>query len=312
MINRPRKPISPILGLSLGIFASSTASIFIRYAQQDAPSLVIAAYRLVLATLILLPILFLGDRTDLAKLRGKSFQLSVLAGFFLSLHFASWISSLAFTSVASSVVFVSTAPLFVALASRIFLGEPINPALRFAIALALLGTVLIGLSDACSLEGQIQCPPLQTFFAGSAIKGDLLALVGAITGAGYILIGRKVQREISLLPYITLVYGISALFLVGFVVVSNLGAFGYPPITFLWFLLLALIPQLIGHSMINWALRFFTAAFVSITLLGEPIGSSALAFVLLDEHPSLLMLFGSALILSGIIVASMRQRKNST
>lgn len=311
MPNQQRKSIPPILGLSLGIFASSTASIFIRYAQQDAPSLVIAAYRLVLATVILLPILLLRDRASLARLRGKTLQLAVLAGFFLALHFASWISSLEYTSVASSVVFVSTSPLYVALLSQFFLGEQINPTLRYAIALALLGTLLIALSDACSLEGRFQCPPLQTFFAGSAIKGDLLALGGGLTGAGYILIGRKVQREITLLPYINLVYGIGAIFLVGFVGVSNLQAFGFPPITFLWLLLLALIPQLIGHSMINWALRFFTAAFVSITLLVEPIGSSALAFIILDERPRLLMVFGSALILSGVIAASLRQRKDA-
>ena len=311
MANQQRKPLPPILGLSLGILASSTASIFIRYAQQDAPSLVIAAYRLLLATLVLLPLLLLRDRSSLTRLRGKTLQLAVLAGFILSLHFASWITSLEFTSVASSVVFVSTSPLFVALLSQFFLGEQISPILRYAIALALLGTVLIGLSDVCILEGQLQCPPLQTFFAGNAIKGDLLALGGGLSAAGYILIGRKVQREIPLLPYITIVYGISAIFLVSYVIVSNLQAFGFLPVTFLWFLLLALIPQLIGHSMINWALRTFTAAFVSITLLGEPIASSTLAFVLLDERPRLLMVIGSALILSGIIAASIRQHENA-
>jgi drug/metabolite transporter (DMT)-like permease len=311
MPNQTRSSIPPLLGLTIGIFASSTASIFIRYAQEFAPSLVIAAYRLGIASLILLPILIQRERKILASLDASQIKWVVGSGFFLSIHFATWITSLEYTTVANAVVFVSMAPLFVALASPMFLNEPIHPSIKSALALALLGTVIIAVSDVCHLDAGLQCPPLERFFTGESLKGDLLAIGGAIAGAGYILVGRKVRAEIALLPYIGMVYSIAALFLITYVFIAGLEPFRFPPITYLWFLLLALFPQLVGHSMINWALRFMTAAYVSITLLGEPIGSSILAFLILDEVPNFIMLSGAVLILSGIIMASLRQSSST-
>ena len=152
--------------------------------------------------------------------------------------------------------------------------------------------------------GRILCPGLDEFLRGRAFFGDLLALVGALAGAGYLLIGRRLRVSVSALTYVFVVYGMAALVLIGIMLVAGQSPISYPPMTYLWFVLLALVPQLIGHSTYNWALGYLSAAYVSIALLGEPIGSTILAYILLDETPSGLKIFGAILILIGIYVAS--------
>ncbi|NIM93708.1 MAG: EamA family transporter [Anaerolineales bacterium] len=297
--------IPPRIGIFFGILASSTAAIFIRYAQDYAPSLVIAAFRLSFASLILVPFVLTRKRREIFELKLRYVILSAIAGIFLALHFATWISSLDYTSVASSVVLVSIAPLFVALLSPLLLNEPINRNSKYGLLLSLIGIVLIGLSDACYLEGRIACPPAQSLLAGEAIKGDLLAIAGAITVTGYMLIGRSLRNQLSLLSYISLAYGTAAVVLVVIAVAAGLPFTGYPPIAYLLFLLLALIPQLIGHTTINWALRFLPAVYVAIALLLEPVASSLWAYIFLGERPSWLMLIGAVLVLCGVGIASL-------
>ena len=300
-----RPPVSPLLVLGLGILAVSTASIFIRYAQQEAPSLVIAAWRLSLATLVLTPFALARRRSELTSLRPRQLGLALLSGLFLAVHFASWITSLAYTSVASSVVLVSTIPLWVALLSPLVLNESISRTVIYGMLIALVGGVVVGLSDTCALTNAgLACPPAGEFVRGRAFLGDLLALVGALSGAGYLLIGRRLRVRLSLLSYIFLVYGMAAIALVAMALLSGLPLFGYSSLTWLCFLALALIPQLFGHTTYNWALGYLSAAYVSVTVLGEPIGSSILAYFLLDERPTLLKIIGAVLILAGIFIAS--------
>ena len=304
--------IPPPLGISFGILASSTAAILIRFAQDDAPSLIIAAYRLFFASVLLLPLLLTRYRKELKNIDRNHFLLAIFAGFFLAIHFATWISSLEFTSVASSVVLVSTAPLFVSILSPIFLHEAIQRTLRYGLLLAFMGTIIVAISDACTLSNGFSCPPVETFLSSEAIKGDLLALLGAISGAGYMLIGRRVRGELSLIPYISIAYSSSAIILIGLVLIQNAEPFNYPPISYLWFILLALIPQLIGHTTINWALRYLPAAYVSVTLLGEPVASTIWAYLFLGERPSWLLILGAFLILLGIGIASIPQLSGGT
>ncbi len=301
-----RRPIvSPLIAITIGILAVSTGSIFVRYAQDYAPSLVIAAWRLFLATLIISPVALTRSRVELRNLHRKEVALALLSGVFLALHFATWISSLEYTSVASSVVFVSTAPLWVALFSPLLLDEPITRPILIGMALALLGGLIVGLSDSCSLGASgLSCPPFSEFIQGRAFLGDLLAFAGAWMAAGYLIIGRRLRTGISLVPYIFVVYGMAATILIGIVLVLGLPAVGYPAQVYLLFLALALIPQLLGHSIFNWALGYLSAAYVSITLLGEPVGSALLAYFFLKEIPKPLMIFGAILILIGIYVAS--------
>jgi len=307
MAQQSQPAFSPRLAMPFGILAVSTASIFIRYAQAGAPSIVIAAARLTLASLVLAGIVIIRHRSDLRALTGELLWPALLSGFFLAIHFAAWITSLEYTTVASSVVLVTTTPLWVALVAPWAINEPISRTVLIGMFLAMGGGVVVALSDSCTLVGgALVCPPLADFVTGKAFWGDLLALVGAWTGAAYLIIGRRLREQLSLIPYIFLVFGMAAILLNVFMFLAGETPFGYSGETYLWFLLLALVPQLLGHSALNWALRYLPAAYVSISLLGEPIGSAVLAYFLLGEIPSMLTVFGAILIFAGVYLAGSR------
>ncbi len=303
-MNEERARLTLPFAIITAILAVSTASIFIRFAQREAPSLVIAALRLTFASLILAPLALTRHRVELRALTRSDLLLGLLSGVFLAIHFATWISSLEYTSIASSVVLVSTGPLWVALLSPIFLKEPLSRPVLLGMLLALLGGTIIGLGDSCQLDGGLVCPSLLQFVQGKAFFGNFLALAGAWAVAGYLIIGRKLRAGMSLVPYIFVVYGIAALILLGIMFAAGQHPTGYSPLTYIWMLLLALVPQLIGHSTYNWALRYLPAALVSITTLGEPVGSAILAYFILSEVPTLLTILGGVLILAGIYLAS--------
>lgn len=304
-VRNPRPPVPPILAIIVAISAVSTAAIFIRMAQESVPSLVIAAYRLTLASMILAPSALIRHRQNIRSMSRKEIGLAVLSGIFLAFHFATWISSLEYTTVASSVVLVTTSPLWVALLSPLVLREPLRRPVLYGLVIALVGSGVVGLSDSCPWTANgLACPTLGNFLNGRAFLGDLLALAGALLASGYLLIGRRLRSKVSLVSYTFLVYGIAAVTLVLVVVLTGQKVAGFPPINYLWLLALALIPQLLGHSTFNWALRYLSAAYVSITLLGEPIGSTILAYLFLHEIPSITKVVGAGLILVGIVIAS--------
>ncbi len=288
----------------VAILAVSTASIFIRFAQgEGTPSLAIAAYRLTIASLVLAPIALIRYRMELRILTRKEWLLGLLSGIFLALHFATWITSLEYTSVASSVVLVSTSPLWVALLGPIFLRERPTVFTILGMILALIGGTVIALSDACAWQSGLVCPDASEFLQGKAMWGNFLALAGAWTVTGYLLIGRRLRAKMSLVPYIFMVYGMAAFILVVIMLATGNPPFGYTPISYLWMLLLALLPQLIGHSTYNWALRYMPAALVAVMTLGEPIGSTILAYIILQEQPGWIKIIGGIFILAGIYLA---------
>jgi len=295
-----------IISLLSGIAAVSTASIFIKLAQNEgAPSIVIAAARLTIAAVVLAPIALLRYRTELKRLSGREWALALLSGLFLAVHFASWITSLQYTSVASSVVLVTTTPLWVALVAPLVLHERAGTYTYYGLALALGGGIIVGLSDGCSWQGgRLTCPPILTFFDRTAFLGDFLALAGAWMAAGYLLVGRKLRAKMALIPYIFVVYGMSAILLIVFMLVLRENLTGLTPIVYVWFILLAFIPQLLGHSIFNWALKYVPTSFVSITLLGEPVGSTILAYFIFLEQPGWIKIGGAVLILVGIWMAA--------
>ncbi len=293
------------LSLLVAALAVSTSSIFIRLAQSDgAPSLVIAALRLTFATLLLAPIALTRYRGEIKSIRRNQILLGAASGLFLALHFATWISSLEYTSVASSVVFVTTGPLWVALLSPMLLNEKLTRAAVIGLGLALLGGIVIGLSDACVIQNGLQCPELNQILQGSAMWGNFLALAGAWAVTGYLIIGRKLRAGMSLVPYIFLVYGMGAIVLLIIMFAAGHSPFVLEGKAYGWIFLLAAVPQLIGHSTYNWTLRFLPATFVAVTTLSEPIGSAILAFYILNETPAFATIVGGILILIGIYLAS--------
>jgi drug/metabolite transporter (DMT)-like permease len=303
--------ITLMLSLLAGVSAVSTAAIFIRFAQNGgAPSIVIAAARLTFTSLILAPVVFLRYRHDILRLNRKDLMLALLSGFFLALHFATWITSLEFTTVASSVVLVTTTPLWVAIIAPLVLHERLKGIAVLGLVFAMIGGIIVGMSDACAWQRyRLICPPIKTLFNGTAFFGNALALIGAWMAAGYLLVGKKIRARMELVPYLFIVYGMAALVLLVIMVGMGQSFLGLPPLDYLWFLLLALIPQLFGHSIFNWSLKFLPASIVALTLLGEPVGSTILAFVIFSEKPGWGKIFGALFILGGIWLAAQQGGK---
>lgn len=288
----------PYAALVLGVFAVSTAAIFIRLAQSnEAPSLVLAAARMSVAALALTPVVLLRHRAELRRIAFDDLKWALVAGGALGVHFATWISSLEYTAVVNSVTIVTTAPLWVALASPLVLREAISRRTAVGITVALGGGLIVGLSGAAG------APPTRH----DPLLGNGLALVGAWAAAVYFLLGRRLRARLSVTLYIWLVYSTAAILLVGVVAAAGQPVAGFGADTYLWMALLGLVPQLIGHSALNFALGYFPAAYVSLVVLGEPIGSGLLAILFLDEWPVPLQLGGTALVLIGIALATLER-----
>lgn len=297
----------PYVVLLGGVLIAATSSILIRGAQAAGmPSLQIAAGRLGLAALILLAPGWLRVGHEVLALSQRQLVLAAISGIFLGAHFAAWITSLQYTSVASSVALVTTNPIWVGLASLLILRERLSRFMLVGIALTIAGSILIGISDS------------QGSAASNATLGNLLALLGAIAGSGYFLVGRILRPGMSILSYIWLVYSIAAivLLLVVFAAWLASGAVapvpftGYQPDVYVLLLLLAIGPQLLGHTSFNWALRYLSATFVAVSILGEPIGSALLALWLFGESFAPLQLLGFVLLLVGIVLAARAEQKH--
>lgn len=288
-----------MLVLAVGVLAVSFSAIFIRLAQTEeaVPSLAIAAWRTTIATMVLLPIALLRRRLELRGMKLADWLLAALAGLMLGIHFGTWITSLAYTSIASSAVLVSTSPLWVGLAAPFVLHEPLTRWLKIGLGLALAGSVVIALGDG-----------LQLADGSRAMTGNGLALIGAVAMAVYYLIGRRLRQGLSLLSYTTVVYGIAALTLVGYSLMSQVPLMGYSPTAYGLFVLMAVFPQLIGHSSFNWALAYLPATFVAVTIISEPVGATLLGLFILGEVPAGVTIVGSLVVLLGIMVASISKQ----
>lgn len=305
-----RRVVAPLLGLLTAIFAVSTGSIFIRLAQGEVAPLAIAFYRLGIAALVLLPIAY-KKRNQTAALRKGEWWFLLVGGVCLSLHFVSWVTSLRYTSVISSVVIVTSAPLWVALLSPVLLKETIANEAKVGMILALLGGLLVAANGSFQIQqGQFIWKGAGSMAAGNQVwLGNILALAGAWFSAGFLMIGRKLRPKLSLGLYTFLLYGIAAVCMLFFVMVFKQPLSGFSGRTYLWLAAMAFIPQLIGHTLLNWALGYVSAAYVSVALLGEPVGATLLALIFLKEVPSLVEVCGAAVILIGIYVVSVFENR---
>src|SRR5579859_3126188 len=285
----------PYIVLAIGLLAVSSSSIMTRFAQSDgASSLLISAWRVAVATIVLTPIVLTKYRKELRGLDRKTLALALVSGLFLAIHFAAWITSLEYTSVLSSVVLVNTNPLWVILATPFFLHERVNPVTMVAVLVAVVGGLFVSASGGAGTAIHQNAPLL----------GNGLAIVGALGVAVYYLIGRRLRATVSLIPYIWLTYGFATLVLIVVVFLTGQPITGLKSDAYFWMTWIGLIPQLIGHSSLNYALGYLSAAYVSLTILAEPIGSTILAIFLLREYPAGVQLRGGILILAALILAS--------
>jgi drug/metabolite transporter (DMT)-like permease len=287
-------------GVSVGIVAISFASIFIRFCD-DVPSIMIATYRLTLSSIILL-VIAKSKGIRFSSFKRKHLLMGMLGGFFLSLHFSFWISSLKFTSVASSVVLVTTNPIFVGIFSYLFFKEKQPAELILGIILSFLGSIILAVGDSGVQRLTIQNPSL--------LLGDVLALLGAIMASGYLMVGSRLRKEMDVLSYTSMVYTFSAFFLLLTSISSGTPFTGYRPSSYMYMILLAIVPQLIGHTAFNWALKHLKASMVAITILGEPIGASILAYIIFREAIKSFQGIGIILIFLAIIIASRKGKKH--
>ena len=276
-------------GLVLSLVCVSFSAIFVRLSA--APAAVLAFYRLALTVLIFLPAWPRGTR-PFAGVPPAWRWAVVAAGILLGLHFLTWIASLGMTSVASSVVLVSTHPLWVAAGSALLWHERLARRAVAGIATALVGTVVLAVGGG---------------LGGVSLTGDLLALAGAVTFAGYLLVGRNLRSRVPVLPYATVVYGIAALALVPALLLLHAPLWPYPARQWLLFVALALVPTIGGHTVFNWSLAYLPATAVSLALLGEPVGASLLAWGILGQAPSAADVAGGGLVLAGIALYGLTQ-----
>lgn len=278
--------------LVVGVVAVSFSAIFIRLAH--APALTIALYRNAFSAAIVVPAMLATRRAELRAIPRERFGVAAVAGVFLAVHFAVWISSLSRTTIAASVVLVTTSPIFVAIGARALFGDRIGR--------ATLAGILVGVAGAGVVAGG------GFALSGRAASGDLLALAGSIAAAAYFLAGRHLRREMSALTYVGLVYTVCAVVLLPLAVVGHARLTGFPARTWGLFVLMALVPQMLGHTVFNYLLRDVDATVVAISILGEPIGSTLLALAFFGEVPPWTAVAGGLLIVVGIYVAVTGQR----
>ena len=284
------------LAIIIAVIAVSFASIFIRW--SDAEPLAIAFYRLLFTTLLLLPFVLLKQREEIKSLDKKKVGLMLAIGLVLSFHFSMWITSLELTSVASSVILVTAHPILVGTVSHFVMKDKLSKLNFLGIFVAILGVIILTMGD-------FSGGPL----TGSRTLGNILAFLGGICAGIYILGGREMRKSVSVITYAFLVYLFCTVFLFVECMATSTKIFPLPANEYYLFLLMALVPGILGHTLYNWSLKHVTATVVSVSLLGEPIGSSILAVLLLGEMPSDWVLIGGPIVLAGILMASVRKRK---
>jgi drug/metabolite transporter (DMT)-like permease len=281
---------APYLVLGIALLAVSGGAIFARLA--DAPPLAIAAWRVGLALLVVMPFAARDIAIAAGSLRSRACAAG--AGVLLAAHFAAWIASLEYTTVARSVLFVCTSPIWVAvfeyLAGR---GVPARATL-VALVLAIAGAGVV------SGGGQ---------GGAAALRGDLLALAGGVAMAGYFLLSREAQASMPFRAYLGIAYGVAAAVLWLAVSVADVPSSGFDART--WWALagMAAVSQLIGHSGYNWSLRHLSPLFVAVVSVGEPVLASMLAWWILGEALDWRTGAGGMLVLAAIACATYGARR---
>ncbi len=329
----------PKLVVFAGVFFTSFSAVFIRL--SDAPSLAIAALRMSLTVVMLVPVYIFGRvrigvyrsrrsagiwddsvhedrahqspahpdrachtgenhrRRDLpGRIGRRDLLLCILSGSFLAFHFASWIHSLELTTIASSTVIVNLQPIFVLIGGMVLHRETVSKRAVGFIVMTIAGSVLLSIGD--------------IRLSVDAVKGDLLALGGAVTVAGYMLIGRLVRKRVSATDYVMIVYATSAVILLGMCVAAGIPIFGYPAHEYLLFAAMAFFCTILGHTLFNWALKYLKTAFISTSILGEPVFATILGVVIFTEIPPVLTVAGGLVVLTGLYLFVREERTVSS
>lgn len=290
-------PFNPHIAIIIGVLAISTSAVLVKLVG-NAPSSIIANYRLLLAALLMAPIIVLRHRQEFRLLDKKDWILVIFAGGFLSVHFILWFGSLNYTSVASSVVLLTVQPIFAFIGTYFIFRERFSPGTIISMLIAIFGIYIVGWGDF-----QVN---------DKALFGDILALLSAIAATLYFLLGQKVRKKVSFMTYSFIAYGIGSGFLIIYNFFQNNDFFGYPTNYWLIFIALAVFPTFFGHALFHWALRWLSISTISLGVIFEPIISSLLAYLVLGEQVTPTQLLGGTIIIFGLflfIVSTSRKRR---
>lgn len=281
-----RPPIHPYIPIIIGVISVSLSAIFVKLSSADAG--VIAFYRMLFSILIMLPWFLMKYSNEIKMLLKRDWIFSSIAGVFLSFHFILWFESLNYTSVASSTVLVTMQPLFAFIGTYLFFKEKITLQTFIAGGIAIIGSVLISWGDF-----QI---------SGTALYGDILALIACALITGYLLFGQDVRKRLSLVTYTMVVYSVSTITLFFYIIIKGESFGPYPAIDWMWFILLAIIPNLLGHNLFNWALKWTSTNVISIAILFEPVGAALLAIFIFNEYLTVSQIVGGLVVILGIML----------
>lgn len=287
-----RTIVNPYFALIVGVIAVSASAIFVKF--SDAPSGVIAFYRLLFSVLFMLPVFLMKYAKELRLISRRDWLYATLAGVFLAFHFILWFESLNYTSVASSTVLVTLQPLFAFVGTFLFFKERFSLKAILCAVAAIVGSVIISWGD--------------FRVSGTALYGDILALLACTLVTAYLMFGQSVRKRISLVTYTFVVYSISSIVLLFYVLIVGESLYPYPKNEWWNFILLALIPTLLGHSLFNWAIKWISTSIISMAILFEPVGATILAYYLLSEKVLFTQVLGGSVVIVGISLFLLNER----
>lgn len=268
-----------------GTFFTSLSSIIIRF--SEAPALVISAYRMLFTSMMLLIPVYIKSKDELKNLNKNNFILCVISGVFLALHYAAWIQSIKMTTIANSTILVSCSPIFVAAVNYFLFKEKFNKKMILGIIMSLAGTIIIAMGSSKETK------------SGMTV-GNILAFSGAVFVAVYLIIGGIVRKNLSAFAYVFIVYSVSAIVLFIMCILTNTPIYPYPLKEFILFFLLGFFSSILGHTVYNYLMKYYSSTLISVSTLAEPIFASILAIPLLNEFPSAYSIIGGIIIISGI------------
>lgn len=277
--------IHPYIPILVGVISVAMSAIFVKMTTADAG--VTAFYRMLFSILLMSPVFLYSYLPEIKKLSKRDWAFSAVAGIFLAFHFILWFESLNFTSVASSTVLVTLQPLFAFAGTYFFFKERLSLKTLISGIVAITGSIIIAYGD------------FQV--SGSALFGDVLALIACALITAYLLFGQDVRKRLSLVTYTFIVYGFSTITLFFYIIVKGESFGPYPMGEWMWFLLLALIPNLLGHTLFNWAVKWVSTNVISIAILFEPVGAAVLAYFILGELISASQIIGGSIVIAGLL-----------
>ncbi len=278
-------PIPVLLPLIVGMIAISFAPILVRY--SDAPVSVQGMYRMLFTVLLMLPF---GHRQlrSVSSISRKDWGLLGLAGFFLALHFLLWMASLNYTSIASSTIILTLEPVFVMIGAYFAFKDKIGKLPLLGLALALAGAFVVGSGD--------------FRISGEAFKGDILSFTGMLAVVVNMLVAKVILRRVSSYLYSLIVFAIAFVCFAIYNAVLGINVIDYVPTEWLIFILLAIVPTVLGHMIFNWLLQFISPTTISMTVLAEPVGASLLGLMLFGEMLTTSQLIGGVLVIVGLLL----------